>query len=87
MGARRDEDEAIEIIKTRKDRSMDTDIRYQLVTIRQDQLRAEADAARLAATATRGRHEPTTGTPAAGRPLASLRRLIGASTGLFAVTD
>lgn len=66
---------------------MDTDIRHQLVMIRQDQLRAEADAARLAATATRSRHESTTGTPAAGRPFASLRRLIGASTGLLAVAD
>jgi hypothetical protein len=66
---------------------MDTDIRHQLVTIRQDQLRAEADAARLAATASRSRHEPTTGTAAAGRPFASLRRLIGASTGLLALAD
>lgn len=65
---------------------MDTDIRHQFVTIRQDQLRAEADAARLAA-ATRNRHEPTTGTAAAGRPFASLRRLIGASTGLLAAAD
>ena len=64
---------------------MDTDIRFQLVTIRQDQLRAEADAARLAASAIRSRHEPTTGTVAAGHPLASLRRLIGASTGLLAL--
>ncbi len=66
---------------------MDTDIRHQFVTIRQDQLRAEADAARLAAAITRIRHEPTTGTAAAGRPFAALRRRIGASTGLLAAAD
>jgi hypothetical protein len=66
---------------------MNTDIHYQLVKFRQDQLLAEAEANRLAATAKRGRRESSSGAPAAGRPFASLRRLIGASTGLVSAAD
>jgi hypothetical protein len=65
---------------------MDSDIRYQLVTIRQHQLRAEADAVRLAAT---GRAAATASTAAdhVARPFGALRRLLGASTSLVSAAD
>ncbi len=63
---------------------MDAETRYQLVTIRQDQLRAEAEATRLAATASRTRPDHSAGSAHAGRSFGMLRRLFGASTGLVA---
>jgi hypothetical protein len=62
-------------------------IRHHLVTIRQTELRAEADAVRLAATASR----PARGAGAAGaaawRPFGTLRRLVGGATGFATVAE
>ncbi len=65
---------------------MDSDLRHQLVTIRQHQLRAEADAVRLAATV-RAAARPATAADHIARPFGTLRRLLGVSTSLASAAD